>query len=69
MLLQKPNGQQKWSNYIIHLCPPLFHMHYRLTEHALDFHNCICIADGKKLELQEKKIEKKVHHNNKITTF
>lgn len=51
MLLQQPGGQQKWYNYIIHPCPPLFHMLYRMNEHVLDFLNGICIADGKKLEL------------------
>lgn len=69
MLLQQANGQQKWYNDIIHLCPPLFHMHYRMSEHALDFWNCICIADGKKLELKEEKTEEKVYNNNKIVTF
>lgn len=55
MLLQQLNGQQKCYNDIIHLCPPWFHMHYRMSEHALDFRDFICIADGKKLELQEEK--------------
>lgn len=62
MLPQQPNGQQKRYNDIIHLCPPLFHVHYRMSEHALQFQKSICIADGKKPELEE---EKKVHHNNK----
>lgn len=34
MLLQHPNGQQKQYNDIIHLCPPLFHLHYRTSKHA-----------------------------------
>lgn len=35
-------------------------MQYRMREHALDFWNCICIADGKKLEIpgEEKKKKK-----------